>query len=181
MTTIRDPDFAKRLTQAVEDNPDVPARNYGRLSWFQNRLRADFEITASQESIRRWFSGEIKPRPDKVKALADLLQVDEMWLSLGHAPSLKPMEQRLRNAEAAAVVLLAAGFIKICDERPAFPVEDDQRATKEHIDLYAVIRGAQYAFKVSLGEAKVDQVTFSVPGRYDSAFQLGVVHGVLKC
>lgn len=173
---IRDAAFAQRLALACDGNAKVPPYNFGRLTWFKNQLLERFGETASVETIRKWFAGEVKPRPDKVKVLAEMLEVDEGWLSLGIEPELQPREQKVRNAMADGAVNLLAGVIQMNGGHPAFPKPDDKRATKEHIDLYAIIKGAQYGFHVSLGQPVDKQtVKFTLPTNYDGAFQMGIV------
>jgi hypothetical protein len=142
--------FAQRMAQACDGNTHVPPPNFGRLQWFVDQMQEKFGADSTPETIRKWFAGEALPRPRSMHMLAEILGVDEAWLSLGHAPELDQRQQKLRNAEADGVVNVVAGFIQMCGSNPAFPEASDKRAQKEHIDLYAIIRGAQYAFHVAL-------------------------------
>lgn len=172
---VRDAPFAQRITKAADHHPHVPPIAQGRLSWFRDRFKADYGIEISLETVRKWFYGEAKPRPDKMTMLAKMLEVDEGWLSLGLEPDLQPREQKARNAVADGAVNLLAGVIQMNGGNPAFPVEGDRRAERNHIDLYAIIRGAQYAFHVSLA-AKADVgYRFTVPSEWEDAFQMGVI------
>lgn len=143
---IEHPAFARRMAQACDGNSDVPPPNYGRLQWFVDQLDAA-GMHSTPESVRKWFAGEALPRPKTMRVLAEILKVDEAWLSLGHAPELDQRQQKLRNAEADGVVNVVAGFIQMCGSSPAFPAANDKRA---HVDVYAIIKGAQYAIHVSL-------------------------------
>lgn len=171
---VRDAAFAKRLEQASDHHQYVPALSAGRLVWIRRQLTERFGILVSMETVRKWFYGETRPRPDKMTKLAELLEVDEAWLSIGYEPELQPREQRARNAVADGAVNLLAGVIQMNGGSPAFPEADDPRVTKEHIDLYAIIRGAQYAFHVSLGQQVDGGIRFVVPSN-SSCFQMGVI------
>jgi len=174
---IRDKAFGQRLELAGDGNPMVPPYNRGRLTWVKNQMMERFGESVSVETVRKWFGGEVKPRPDKLKLLAELFEVDEGWLSLGIAPDLEPREQRARNAMADGAVNLLAGVIQMNGGNPAFPDSTDKRAAKEHIDLYAIIKGAQYAFHVSLAQGAGPKTwKFVLPAKWDGAFQLGVIH-----
>lgn len=172
---IREPEFGKRLVQAADGNPHVPAYNKGRLTWVASQLKERFDTYVSIETVRKWFEGEVKARPDKLKLLAELLEVDESWLSLGVQPDLQPREQKLRNATADGLVNVLAGFIQMAGGHPAFPEPDDRRAQRHHIDLYAVIKGAQYAFHVSLAKQDGKDLRFTVPTNHEDVMVIGGV------
>ena len=174
---IRDKAFGQRLELAADGNAMVPPYNRGRLTWVKTQMMERFGESVSVETVRKWFGGEVKPRPDKLKLLAELFEVDEGWLSLGIAPDLQPREQRLRDATADGAVNLLAGVIQMNGGNPAFPEDGDKRAVKEHIDLYAIIKGAQYAFHVSLAQSVGPRTwKFVLPTKWDGAFQIGVIH-----
>lgn len=173
--TIRDPEFGKRLVLAGDGNPRVPAYNKGRLTWVQTQFEERFNTKVSIETVRKWFAGEVKARPDKLKLLAELFEVDESWLSLGVQPDLQPREQKVRNAMASGLVNVLAGFIQMAGGHPAFPEDGDKRAARQHIDLYAVIKGAQYAFHVTLAKQDGKELKFTVPANHEDVL---VIAGV---
>lgn len=37
----------------------------------------------SAETVRKWFAGEAKPKGDRVRHLASILEVDWIWLEMG--------------------------------------------------------------------------------------------------
>lgn len=173
---IRDKEFGRRLESACDGNPHIPGVNKGRLTWFKNQLGERFGEKISIETVRKWFAGEVKPRPDKLKLLAEILEVDEAWLSLGVSPDLQPRERKLRNAMADGAVNLLAGVIQMNGGSPAFPEEGDKRAVRDQVDLYAIIKGAQYAFHVSLAQSVgPKEFKFTLPANYDGAFQIGII------
>lgn len=176
---IREPEFADRLQKAMDGNPLVPP-GYGRGAWLLRELKLHFpgDGEISSETMRRWLNGEVKPRPDKVRMLATVLKQNEAWLSLGIDSDLPPRELKARNAMAEGVVNLVAGLIQMHGGHPAFPEDDDKRAARNGVDLYAIVKGAQYALHISRGEAAPGHAgafKFVVPPRYEDAFQIGVI------
>lgn len=167
-------DFAQRMLQACDGNPSVPQPNFGRLQWFVDQLE-EHDIPSTPESVRKWFAGEALPRPKTIAALAQIMSVDEAWLSLGRAPELDTRQQKLRNAEADGVVNVVAGFIQMCGANPAFPEPDDKRAKREKIDIYAIIRGAQYSLHVTLAAETPEGMRFAVPVEATDCFVIGVI------
>ncbi|MGX7874378.1 hypothetical protein ACVDG5_017950 [Mesorhizobium sp. ORM6] len=148
MTELPHPDFGRRLEQACDGNPDVPALNYGRLGWFVEQLEKH-DVAVAKETVRKWFAGETRPRHAPMKALAQILKVDEGWLSSGRAPDLTESQRKTHNVVAGGAVNVVAGFIQIGGGHPSFPDENDTVAQAAKINLYAIIRGAHYRFHVS--------------------------------
>jgi len=174
---IREPEFAKRLGQACEGHATIPPLHSGRLTWVKREMERRFATEISVETVRKWFSGEAKPRHDKLVSLAQLLEVDVGWLSLGLDPTLQPRERKLRNAMADGAVNVVAGLIQMDGGYPAFPEPADQVALDNHVDLHAIIKGAKYDLHISLGERDGVRMRFSVPSTYEAV----VVLGVIKC
>lgn len=107
-------------------------------------------------------------------SLAELLLVDEAWLSLGNEGETTADERKARNVMAGAAVNLLAGLIELDGGHPAYPEPDDAKA--KDVDIYAIIRGAQYAFKVVLGHNDGGKsYTFSIPSGYRDVFVIGLV------
>jgi hypothetical protein len=88
---------------------------------------------------------------------------------------MQPRERKIRNAVADGAVNVLAGIIQMNGGHPAFPDDGDARAKRDHIDLYAIIRGAQYAFHVSLAQREGKDLRFSVPTNYENSIIIGVV------
>jgi transcriptional regulator with XRE-family HTH domain len=175
---IRDPEFSRRLEKTLDENPYTHEMHHGRLTWVQRELAKKFgdRGKVSVESVRKWVSGEAKPREDFIAMLAEILEVDTAWLQLGIAPDLTPRDRKIQNAAVDGAVNLIAGLIQINGGHPAFPEAKDARAAKSHIDLYAIIKGAQYAFHVSLATSPAPgHARFVVPAEYADALQLGVI------
>lgn len=169
---IRDKEFAKRLEIACENNPHCPTEQYrGKQKWVYDSLEEQFGIKVSPEAVRRWFAGEMRPRPKTIAALARLLDVDTAWLTLGTKPDMQPKEQKARNAVADAAVNLVAGIIQMQGGHVAFP-----EANEADVDMFAIINGRQHAIEVRL-EFKMDSMKRRFMVRRDSGKNLviGVV------
>jgi len=171
---IRDPEFASRLTSACDNHPDAPDKHDGRLRWLKDELAKRGQLI-SPETARKWFAGESRPRPAKMGILAQTLEVDPAWLSMGIDPDLGPRERKVRNAMVDGAVNLVAGFIQMDGGHPAFPDDDDKRAKADNVDLYAVIKGASYAFNVCLGTREEELLRFVVPSNYENVIVIGVL------
>jgi transcriptional regulator with XRE-family HTH domain len=165
---IRDPEFAKRLDSACEASGLCPPLHRGRLTWVQNELKRHFKETVSVETVRKWFAGEAKPRPEKVARLAQILQVDVSWLSLGIDKGMAPRELKARGREIDGAVNIVAGLIEMDGSHAAFASDSDQ---KRGVDIHAIIRGAKYDFHVTVG----DEGVFRVPVKREGLVVLGLV------
>lgn len=173
MSDAPHPDLARRLKQACEGNPDVSPLNHGRLGWFTHHLeREGVEVT--QETVRKWFAGESRPRHKPMAALAKILKVDEFWLGSGKAPEFSDTQRRQHNAIAGGVVNVVAGFIQMDGGHPAFPQPDDQEAIEKAIHLYAILRGAKYNFHILPSLSDDGEPFFIVPLSARETIVLGV-------
>lgn len=178
---ILHPEFAARLNAVANTNPAVPPSNYGRLGWFVDEF-AKREHDVSKEMVRKYFAGENKPRQERLAVLAEILQVDEAWLSLGKSADTQTKRSMLRNAQASGVVNVVAGLIQMHGGSPAFPDEGDSKAQDQHIDLYAIIRGAQYSFHVALAEPADAGFRFHLPpGLGENTLILGMIQTAPLC
>jgi transcriptional regulator with XRE-family HTH domain len=75
-------EFSKRLRKALQD------RGFGIES--PTRLAEDFNDTypdrrVTQQAVRKWLNGEAIPSHDKIRALAEWLEVGPHWLHYGEA------------------------------------------------------------------------------------------------
>jgi transcriptional regulator with XRE-family HTH domain len=169
---IRHREFAKRMEQACETHPLCPPMHHGRLGWIAEQLEKKFGRKTTIESIRRWISGEARPRLETLNELAELFGVDSAWLALGTTPDFDPKDRKVRKAEVSGSVGLLASVIQMSGGHPAFPDDGDDKSS---VDLYAVIRGAHYRFKVMLGTSDADgRLSFTVPADLDGTIAIGV-------
>lgn len=143
----------------------------------RQQLDQRFSTSVSNETVSKWFTGVARPRPDKIRLLAKLLDVDEAWLALGVEPELDPRERKIRNAMADGAVNVVAGFIQMTGGHPAFPEENDVRAKGgARIDLYAIIKGAHYALHVALAQEEGEGAyRFAIPYGHEDCVVIGVI------
>lgn len=177
-------EFGQRIEHACNANPNVvPPANYGRLGWISKQLMDRFGTQVTIETVRKWIAGETRPRPEKLEQLATILEVDPEYLMLGRSPGLVEKDRRMLSGEATGFVNILAGFVAMDGGRPAFPEEEDRRAKKGHIDLYAVIKGAHYAFSVAHGRRGPDGWEFTVPidALNDESVVIGAARGSNFC
>jgi len=165
---VRDPAFATRLEHACDVHPHCPALNYGRLQWLRKQLHSQ-GVDVSYETIRKWLKGEARPLPARGEKLAKVLDVDDVWLLMGHNSGMDLKERRVRNAIADGVVNVVAGLIQMDGGNPAFPESD------EVIDLHAIIRGAKYDFHIVSGTVSDGLFHGSIPSKHTNIVVLGVV------
>ncbi len=166
---MRNKSFAQRLNTACDGHPHIPSYGQGRQTWIKEQL------DVSHEAVRKWFTAESRPRPEKMKALARVLEVDEAWLALGITPDLTPVEQKVRNAEAEEAVNVVTGLLQMNGSRCAFPSEKDPNAG--YVDVYSIQRGVQLAIHVSLAKVvAAGQLKFVIPKEYEYCRVIGVVH-----
>jgi transcriptional regulator with XRE-family HTH domain len=172
---IRSPEFAERFNHAADMNPNVPPMRQGRYVYIKDQL-AKRGQEVSVESIRKWFSGESMPHKDRVEHLAEVLKVDASWLMLGEDASDTPQQRRARNAMVSGAVNFVAGIAQMDGAVVAFPEDDDRFAIAQHIDLHAIIRGANYPLHVIVAEEREGgQIVFSVPTDLRNTVPIGVM------
>ena len=153
----------------------MPAANYGRLNWFRKQYADRFGVEIATETVRKWFAGETKPRPQALRQLAEILQVDEAWLALGSVTDAKG-RRPVQDATADGAVNLVAGLVQMDGGTIAFPEPDDKRAEAENLHIYAIIKGAQYPLHIVIGEqADGGAWRFSVPVVAREAVVLGLM------
>lgn len=169
---IREAAFAERLKVACDDNPNCPPLQFGRLTWIKQQFKIKFNVVASTQSIHRWYVGEVRPRAQTLKMLAEILDREEAWLSSGHDRN-RERERDRRNAMATGGVNVVAGLIALDGGHLSFPQEGDRSAFGA--DLYAIIKGAHYKFKVVAPKTGDDGLTFDIPLNYADLFLIGLV------
>lgn len=167
---IRDKAFAQRLNMACDNHPRAKPYFQGRLVWIKDEMQSQFEVVVALETVRKWFAGEARPRPSKMKQLAQLLEVDLAWLSLGVSPEAKPSERTARNVRAGGAVNVLAGFIQLAGGHPAFP-----DATDAKVHLYAIIDGSQFSLHAVLGEVdNKNNYRFVIPADAERLTVIGI-------
>lgn len=170
---IIEPEFAKRFETASDNNDLVPPYNFGRLGWIADRLKKEHSIRVSNETVRKWFAGESRPRPDKMKALAEILRVSESWLSLGIRDAPSAEDVRKRGASAIGAVSLVAGMFAMNGANYAFPDSDDPQG--KYVHFYAMAGGRQNSIFVAVGEPTKDGFRFNITNNFENLLTIGVV------
>ncbi len=159
------PDFASRLSTACDNHELIPPYGYGRQTWLKEKMNV------SHEAVRRWVNGESRPRPAKMKELADLLGVDEGWLSLGLAPDVTPREKKDRSVKLAGGANVFMGLLQVGGGHVAFPDPED-----DVVDFYAILGGRHMTFHVALAQkASPAQITFVLPPDIKRCTAIGAI------
>lgn len=131
--------FPRRLVQACDESPDVPAHGKGRQVYIAKRLKV------TQEAVRKWLVGEALPRPDKIQELAKVLGVDPIWLQLGAAP-MDIAEKRQAALRGDAAVYGVMSYLLLAGYHVAVPATPDAR-----VDVYAIKHGTQLSVTARMG------------------------------
>jgi len=129
---------------AVAAHPQAPSNDYGRQAWLREKLQSDGGHKVSTNSVHKWMTGSSKPREDTVRALAQVLSVDEAWLSVGSIPQTNVHREEHSNVPpvtSRGPVLMLAGLIEMEGGRVLFPD-----------------RSATYDLKINLGDMAIDLV-----------------------
>lgn len=166
--------FALRLNHAADKDSNCPPKFQGRLTHVVAEMgKRGKAVTV--ESVRKWFNGETMPSNDKVVLLADVFQVDFAWLTGGEQDRDTGAQRKLHNALATAAANILAGVINMDGGYPAFPSEADDRARRDGVDLYAIIRGVNYSFQVIAGEAIDGNLVFQLHATRGMVLVIAVV------
>lgn len=167
---MKDLEFAARLTKACDMHKAViPAYGLGRQTVIAHHLKA------SQEAVRKWFTGESRPRVKTMDKLARFVNADPAWLALGIEPDMRPQDKRFFGKQTEGVVYLALGMAMIEGATCAKPDSSDPR--KEFVDYYMIKDGTQVAIRTSLGRETDDgSYEFLIPHEYEQVRNIGFVH-----
>lgn len=161
--------FAQRFKQACDDSVTVPEYGKGRQVVIAKKL------SVTQEAVRKWFEGDAMPKPPKMKALANFLDVDEAWLALGTKAEVDRNERRRLNRLSSGAVCMVTGLILMEGGNVAGPRDDDPR--RDHVDLYAIMRGVQIAIYVSSSrEIEKGVYEFVVPRDFKDVRCVGFIN-----
>lgn len=166
---MRPRDFNQRLQLACDNLPEiVPPYGHGRQVYVARKLKV------TQEAVRKWFTGDARPKMLKMRELAKLLEVDEAWLSLGIEPETDRREKRVHSEKTEGAIYVAFGLLTMAGGHCAFPGSNDPRA--EYVDFYSIIRGQQKSFHVSIGrEMSKGVYVFNVPAQYNDTISIGAI------
>lgn len=162
-------DFAARLNKACDEmKAIVPSAGEGRGVVLSKKLKV------SPEAVRKWLSGESRPRVSKMVDLATFLKCDVAWLSLGVDPEMRPADKRFYEKQVEGVTYFALGIAMIEGASCAKPDPFDPR--KDFVDFMMIKGGVQAAIRTSLGrEIKPNTYEFLVPHEYEQVSNVGFV------
>lgn len=162
--------FAKRLAQACDDNKNVPPVFQGRQQYIANQLKV------APEAVSKWFKAVAKPRDDKMAQLAQLLGVDQAWLSYGDEPEMTRPERKSFAREAEGAVHLVIGMVKMAGGQTGVPAKNDPRA--DYVDFYATAHGEAQPVHVALArEVETDKYEVVLPREHGEVRNIAVVPG----
>lgn len=160
--------FVQRFLQACDESELVPPYGNGRQVSIAKRLGV------TQEAVRKWFTGEAIPRPDKMRELAEYLEVDEAWLAIGVKPEFSRDEKRRNLVAYNGAVHLVSGLIMLEGGSVAFPSDRDSRSS--YVDMYAIMRGQQMALHVCLArELSEWRFELKIPSQFEDVRCIGVI------
>ena len=134
--------FVGRLKQSCDESKHIPLPGHGRQQFIVDRLKV------TPEAVSKWFNGVSMPRPDKMEALAELLECDQAWLAYGIQPEMDRDERRQHKRESDGAVQLILGMMLLAGAHCGQPRLTDPR--NEYVDFYATVRGTVYPVHVSM-------------------------------
>lgn len=108
----------------------APQKEVGRQSWLRERLAKEKGIDVSPNSVHKWVNGSSRPREDNIRAIAEILEVDEIWLSLGRMPTAGLSKKSDAQSEGSATgvspgALILAGLLQRAGGNVVFADKDD--------------------------------------------------------
>lgn len=160
--------FVARLKQSCDESQHIPLPGHGRQQFIVDRLKV------TPEAVSKWFNGVSMPRPDKMIALADLLECDQAWLAYGLAPEMDRTARRVHARESDGAVQLVLGMILLAGGNCGRPASTDPRS--EYVDFYATMRGSVYPMHVGLArEISKDHFEAIIPKEYRDVRSIAVV------
>lgn len=127
-------DFRDRFIKSCDASVDIPEHGYGR------QVHIAKALGVSQEGVRKWFSGESKPRDKAMKKLSALLNVDYAWLSIGAELLETEKFRAVARYQDAGVYALTSFLISAgCTVAFSEDLQDDS-------DITAVSNGKLFKF-----------------------------------
>ena len=85
-----------------------------------DQLKTETGLRVSPNTMSKWFSGQARPRPDNIRKIAQVLSIDEVWLSMGKKPAEFRETDCSHAGNAWGVVLLVGGLIEMAGGRVTF-------------------------------------------------------------
>jgi len=167
-------DFARRFESACDENPDVPPPHHGRLIWFVTQFENRFQVTTTSETVRRWLAGISRPKPQKLAMLAQILKVDEAWLSVGTEGEIRTKREVTYGSSMRGEVNLVAALIEMDGGTVAFGQGTETDTSSRSPHFFAIVKGAQYSVHVEKISGEGDEAEFVIPAKCEGMAILGV-------
>lgn len=159
--------FVQRMTEACDDSQLIPPHGQGRQRMIAERTGV------AQETVSKWFKGVAMPRPEPMRLLCDLLEVEQTWLALGVRTQLNSGERRVQARESEGAVHLVWGHISLSGGHCGAPGQNDPR--KDYVDFYATVAGSVYPIHVTLArELSRGRFEYTVPKEVTDVRCIGV-------
>lgn len=144
-------EFKDRLLEACKDSPDIP--DYGK--GLQVQLAKMMGV--SQEAVRKWLSGDTRPKHEMCRKLANVLNVNYVWLELGTTEDEIAKVRKVARRQDAGVHAYIS-YLMESNFNVAFPSSDDDLA-----DIHAVGRGVHISARVYSGTLNRGTYTVKFP------------------
>lgn len=170
MTTAREfrLAFVTRLTHACDQSSKVPPAFQGRQQMIAVRMGV------APEAVSKWFKAVSMPRPSKLLELAELLEVDAAWLSLGVKVELDRAERKIHAHDSSGAVMLVRGLVTLAGGTCGDPAPTDPRAG--YVDFYATLRGQVWPIRVALArEVEPDRFEVMLPREFKDVRTFAVI------
>lgn len=158
--------FSDRLRRICDTHDREDLRSYGRQAVIARAM------DVSEETVRKWFSGAMAPRPDKAKKLAKFLGVDEVWLVLGRDPDVGAKEQKVLARNASGAVLYVRGLLQLAG---GITADVGTRESRKFVDFYLTVDGQQTPVHVAFGRETEDGFVIPIPAEHDETLVLAVL------
>ncbi len=169
MTQDTTREFSYRLNQSVAGHPLAPPTSFGIQSWLRKKLLTETRLDVSVNTVSKWFNGQSLPRADSIRKIAQVLQVDEMWLSIGLNPVARSEEKRRENVNARAAVMVLAGVLEMGGGRVTFADDPDGS-----VDLHVNLDGKSFSAVVVSPKRSADAWSYMIPEPVGAARVLSV-------
>lgn len=116
---VRDAAFATRLADAIHSNPSAPD-GHGRQKWLREEIFSRTGRKVTPEGVRKWFSGEARPRPSMMAAVAAAVDCELKWLSLGILPAYVETDPARLCPAATAHTNIVIGILQMMGHDAGF-------------------------------------------------------------
>lgn len=168
METRTTEEFSQRLGLALEGHPRAPGTVHGRQAWLRQVLKDQAGREVSANTVHKWCRGMARPRPDAMRDISKVLNVDEVWLAFGRKPTSDFSPKEAATASAAA--LLIASAVELAGGKAFFPGSSD-----EPVSVQVSLSGETFGVIVSTPRGDGEMRSFFIPEPVGENKVLGVV------